>query len=91
MPKISHAELLEALEALRWRSLLESQLGSYTQKPVVIEYVTQQLVDRMCHEIFSGSILDAAGSIHTHALLKISSRNHAQEKILQLIPVLPRL
>jgi WD40 repeat protein/DNA-binding SARP family transcriptional activator/predicted ATPase/DNA polymerase III delta prime subunit len=51
VPKISRAELLEALESLRWRSLIEKQSGSYSQQPVVMEYVTEKLVEQISTEL----------------------------------------
>ena len=35
IPKVTRAQLLEALESLRWRSLIETQSGQYAQQPVV--------------------------------------------------------
>ncbi len=55
VPTVSRADLLEALESLSWRSLLEKQSGSYTQQPVVMEYVTEQLIEQVCSEIEMGS------------------------------------
>lgn len=42
-PSISRIELLEALESLSWRSLIQKRSGRYTQQPIVMEYVTNQL------------------------------------------------
>jgi WD40 repeat protein/DNA-binding SARP family transcriptional activator len=92
-PKISRAELLEALESLRWRSLLEKQSGSYTQQPVVMEYVTQKFLEQICHEIIHGKITELTASIHNYALIKPQSSDYIQEiqhrEILQ--PVLHEL
>lgn len=44
VPKVARARLLEALESLCWRSLIEKQAGRYTQQPVVMEYMTSQLI-----------------------------------------------
>ncbi|MEG4407214.1 NB-ARC domain-containing protein [Microcoleus sp. MON2_D5] len=40
VPTTSRASLLESLESLTWRSLIEQRSGKYTQQPVVMEYVT---------------------------------------------------
>ena len=45
-PAISKTDILEALEGLNWHCLLEKQSGSYTQQPVVMEYVTDSLESR---------------------------------------------
>ncbi len=47
VPSVSRARLLEALESLSWRSLIKKRSGSYTQQPVVMEYVTDQLTELM--------------------------------------------
>lgn len=47
VPSVSKADLMEALQSLSWRSLIEKQSGSYTLQPVVMEYVTDQLSDRI--------------------------------------------
>ncbi|WP_414573060.1 NB-ARC domain-containing protein [Nostoc sp. CCY 9925] len=44
VPAISHASLLECLESLTWRSLIEQRAGKYTQQPVVIEYLIDCLI-----------------------------------------------
>nr|MDJ0577749.1 NB-ARC domain-containing protein [Xenococcaceae cyanobacterium MO_234.B1] len=51
VPSVSQPKLLEALESLRWRSLIEKQVGSYTQQPVVMEYVTERLIEQVTREI----------------------------------------
>ena len=63
VPAVSKANLLEALESLSWRSLIEKatptlierQTGSYTQQPVVMEYVTDRLVERISEELSAES------------------------------------
>ena len=51
----SRSELLSALESLRRRSLLErhTELGEiwFSLEPVVLKYVTQQLIAQVCQEI----------------------------------------
>lgn len=42
-PKLSHRELLEALESLQRRSLIGRELGSLTQQSVIVEYMNEQL------------------------------------------------
>jgi hypothetical protein len=46
VPAVNLASLLEALESLTWRSLIEQRSGKYSQQPVVMEYVTDCLIDR---------------------------------------------
>ncbi|OUL28021.1 hypothetical protein BV372_25295 [Nostoc sp. T09] len=51
VPTISKARLLEALEALNGRSLIEKKSSSYTQQPLVMEYVNEKLVAQVAKEI----------------------------------------
>ncbi len=89
VPQTSRSALLEALESLMWRSLLEKQAGRYAQQPVVMEYVTAQLVDQVCHEILTlGQVseteaeqenLSATALFCTHTLLKAQSSDYIRE------------
>ncbi|WP_096595361.1 NB-ARC domain-containing protein [Calothrix sp. NIES-2098] len=51
LPTVSRARLLEALEALNGRSLIEKKSSSYTQQPLVMEYVNEKLVEQIATEI----------------------------------------
>ena len=59
VPAVSKGQVLEALESLSWRSLIEQTTSTlhgktarrYTQQPVVMEYVTDRLIERVCTEI----------------------------------------
>jgi hypothetical protein len=53
LPAISRATILESLESLTWRSLIEKRSGEYTQQPVVMEYVTDCLMgaSHFCKDI----------------------------------------
>jgi hypothetical protein len=51
VPAVSRARLLEALEALNGRSLIEKKSSSYTQQPLVMEYVNEQLVEQVVKEL----------------------------------------
>jgi hypothetical protein len=43
-PAVSMSQLLESLEYLKGRSLIEKKDGRFTQQPVVMEYMTEKLV-----------------------------------------------
>ncbi len=45
VPMVPKAKVLESVFSLRWRSLIEKNGNSYTQQPVVMEYVTDRLLD----------------------------------------------
>jgi hypothetical protein len=51
MPTVSRFRLLEALEGLWGRSLIEKRPGSYTQQAVVMEYATKHFIESFGQEI----------------------------------------
>jgi WD40 repeat protein len=51
VPSISQPKLLEALQSLGWRSLIEKSNRQFTLQPVVMEYVTEQFIDQVYEEI----------------------------------------
>src|SRR5438094_9929270 len=54
-PRVLRAQLLEALEALRRRSLLErGQQATFSLQSVVMEYLTDELGERLSEEIVLG-------------------------------------
>jgi WD40 repeat protein/DNA-binding CsgD family transcriptional regulator/transcriptional regulator with XRE-family HTH domain len=55
-PRALRAQVLEALEALRRRSLVErGQQASFGLQSVVMEYLTEELGERLCEEIVLGN------------------------------------
>jgi WD40 repeat protein len=51
VPSVARMKLLEALESLRWRSLLEKQSSRCTQQPVVMEYIAERLIKTIVSEL----------------------------------------
>ena len=90
-PVVSKANLLEALESLIWRSLIEQaaspliekQAGSYTQQPVVMEYVTERLVEQVYQEITQ--TCSPLPLFCNHALIKATTKNYVRESQIRLI------
>ncbi|MEB3359021.1 MAG: NB-ARC domain-containing protein [Synechococcales bacterium] len=97
---IPQRELVESLNSLQRRSLIEKSDNRFTQQPVVMEYVTTQLVEQLCEDIYSeqGSIQSSSqgsiqGSIQnikpklfiTHALLKATAKDYIRETQANLI------
>ena len=88
-PVVSKANLLEALESLSWRSLIEKatptliekQAGSYTQQPVVMEYVTERLIEQVAQEITTKSL----HLCRSHALIKAQAIDYLRNSQIQLI------
>jgi len=53
VPTVFYSELHRALESLQRRSLIETHSGYFTQKPIVMKYVKEQLTDQFYPEISS--------------------------------------
>lgn len=83
------AEILEILESLARRSLIEKGTNLFTLQPVLMEYVTERFIAQVCQEIETRS-----PSLYiTHALIKAQTKNYLQDIQIQLIlkPVVNRL
>lgn len=92
MPTVTRTSLLESLESLTWRSLIEKQSSRYTQQPVVMEYICDRLIERVCQELQELGVnhrhasLDAEFSIlNSHALQKTTVTDYIRESQARLI------
>jgi WD40 repeat protein len=81
LPTISKANLLESLESLNWRSLIEKQVGRYTQQPVVMEYVTERLIEQIATELITAEL----NLFKSYALIKITVEEYVRESQVRLI------
>lgn len=52
----SKQKLLDSLTSLKQRSLIEKTINGFTQQPVVMEYVTNRLIQRVVQEIVEWNI-----------------------------------
>lgn len=94
LPQAPARALLEALESLQQRSLIEKVTSpgsapTFTQQPVVMEYVTERLIDQLCGELIRGEI----GIIDSHALSQAHTKDylrHIQQRLI-LQPTLGQL
>ena len=68
-----NSQLLEALNGLNSRSLIETTNSRFTQQPVVMEYMTQRLIEQVCAEI---SGLDGLNLFPAYALLKTTVKDY---------------
>ena len=75
VPATSRANLLESLESLSWRSLIEKQAGKYTQQPVLMEYITEQMLDRAASELERPEL----DLFATHTLLKATAKDYIRD------------
>jgi WD40 repeat protein len=105
LPAVSRAEVLQALESLRWRSLIEQQGDRYSQQPVIMEYVLGDLLDIIYGELTGGiplPRLEATRSalapvslpmVSRYALVKTTVRDYIRQSQERLIlqPLAERL
>jgi len=90
-PAVERGAAFEALGALRRRSLIErgERGGTFTLQPVVLEYVTEQLV----RAVVAGLREDRPTPLVRHALVQAHARDyvrHSQERLIAA-PLLTRL
>ncbi len=74
-------ELIESLESLTRRSLIENNSGLFTQQPVVMEYVLKQLIEKIVTEIKT----ESPNLLITHALVKAQAKDYIRESQIRVI------
>ncbi|MEM9265625.1 MAG: BTAD domain-containing putative transcriptional regulator [Cyanobacteria bacterium P01_F01_bin.13] len=88
-PSCYKNKLLEAIESLRWRSLIQSRGNAYTQQPVIMEYVTDRLIEHISDELTDTDCFDQAPqtalSAVTYALLKTTAKDFVRQSQERLI------
>ena len=91
IPPLPAIEILEALESLSRRSLIERNTDAgFSQQPVVMEYVTSRLIEISSSEINGEEKLEL---LHQHALVKATAKDYIKENQNRLIlqPLINRL
>ncbi|MBD1995682.1 AAA family ATPase [Leptolyngbya sp. FACHB-541] len=85
----TRTDLLEVLLSLRRRSLIEKNAGRFTLQPVVMEYVTEQLIDRIYREIHTQNL----DLFISHALIKAQEKDYIRDSQIRIIlaPLAARL
>ncbi|NEO29710.1 MAG: NACHT domain-containing protein [Symploca sp. SIO3C6] len=78
---VPELKLLEAMESLLRRSLVEKNGASFTLQPVVMEYVTGHLIDQVCEEITEQEV----DLFRCHALIKATAKDYVRETQIRLI------
>jgi WD40 repeat protein len=81
VPQPSRARLLESLEDLRGRSLVETVAGGYTLQNVVMEYMTSRLIEQMREAIATEQL----EFLNRFALLKATAKDYVKETQVRLI------
>lgn len=82
-------KLLEALESLLSRSLIEKATALVVLQPVLMEYVNERLIEQVCEEIFTQKLV----GFKSHPLLKDQAKEYIKNAQTRLIiqPVAKRL
>lgn len=81
VPTVSQSELLETLVSLQGRSLIESSGTGFSQQPVVMEYMTQQLVKQFYYAISAQEL----GFLNQYALIQAQTKDYIREAQIRLI------
>lgn len=81
VPTLSKAKLINVLEMLTTRSLVECRSAQFTQQPVVMEYVTDHLIEQICQEV----ITETPQILLTHALMQAQSKEYIRDSQICLI------
>jgi WD40 repeat protein len=90
---ISPRELIEALESLKARSLIETSrttnITTFTQQPAVMEYMTEKLITEINTEI----ITTQYSFLHSYALIKATAKDYIRDAQIYLIlkPLIKKL
>lgn len=85
----SQRVLLETLRSLHRRSLLEGDGAHHGLQNVVLEYATDRLVERMCHELFETAPAVDLPLVETHlnrfALVKAQAKEYVRESQVRML------
>ena len=81
IPPVAKHKLLEALEYLERRSLIECSPQGFTQQPVVMEYMTEKLIETVYDEICRKT----PKLLSTYALLKAQTKDYIRETQFRVI------
>ncbi len=89
LPKVPWRELLEALESLKGRSLIETGEAGLTLQPVIMEYVTERFIQTIEGEITTGN----PNLFRSHTLIEAQAQDYLRDAQIQLIlhPLTDRL
>jgi WD40 repeat protein len=93
MPPITF-ELLEGIESLKRRSLVEVNKTSFSLQNVVVEFLYDQLTEKICQEIKNEKIeIKELDFLNNYALLKATAKDDVREAQARLIlePIKERL
>ncbi len=79
------SELLAALASLQRRSLIESGAAGFSQQPVVMEFVTEQLLLHVYRELTDVETPLSESLLRRYALVKATAKDYIRESQIRLI------
>lgn len=81
--------LPETLDILERQIPLEKNQDCFTLQPVLIEYISERIIDRVSQELASGRLQ----LFNSHALIKASAKDYVKDSQIRLIlqPIIDRL
>lgn len=94
---VGKGALLEVLESLQLRSLIEKSSARFTQQPVVMEYLIQKLIEQVCEELVKEndglrtesaenfSLNSRLSIFNTYALIKAQTKDYLRNTQIRLI------
>lgn len=92
VPRVSAGRIMESLEFIRWRSLIEiisTDAGQlFTLQPVVMEYLCDRSIEQVCAEVRAASEsgnFDSLNLLKHHALIKAASSESVLTSQINLI------
>ncbi|OCQ95005.1 hypothetical protein BCD67_02680 [Oscillatoriales cyanobacterium USR001] len=107
VPPVFQAELLECLESLQWRSLIEKSaiqvqeksIFGFTQQPLIREYLTAKIIEQLYQEIAiedgdtSASFCSLFPFIQNYAIIKSTAEESIRQNQISAIvtPLISRL
>ncbi|MDF5719540.1 MAG: NB-ARC domain-containing protein [Rhizonema sp. PD37] len=74
-------DLITALESLKSRSLIENQANKFTQQPVVMEYIIEELIEEVTQDIYAGE----TGTLNKYALTQVQIPDYIRNAQIQFI------
>ena len=74
-------KILQAVDSLERRSLIERHRSSITQQAVIMDYFTGELIHQICHEIHNRS----SNFLQRYALVKANARDYIRQAQTRLI------
>ncbi|CAN1213469.1 hypothetical protein TUMEXPCC7403_24905 [Tumidithrix helvetica PCC 7403] len=87
----SKQKLIATLQSLQRRSLIEKTPSGYTQQPVVMEYTTHLLIEKICEEIkeIETGTISPTKLFNTHALIAATAKDYIRDAQIRsiLLPI----